>query len=329
MTPSPPSSTEDAPFHDRWAAVSVDLDSLACYWSIHALPGEPPASLRHVILRRCLPRFQALFAEMGIPATFFVVGRDLEEDAESRDLLRALAAEGHELASHTHTHPYRFVRLPPDELAAEIDDAHASLLKHTGHAPHGFRAPGYAITDEVLALLESRGYRYDSSVFPSWPYYAAKAAVMTGLRLRGRRSASLLDHPSVLGAPREPYHPAEGQPYRRGGRRLWELPIAVTPLLRFPVIGTSVVMLPAWLRRLAVAHALDGPLFNLELHGIDLADAALDELPEVLVARQPDLRRPLASKRAALAATLAEARAIGRTFATLGNVAAEWERRAS
>ena len=33
-----------------------------------------------------------------------------------------------------------------------------------------------------------RGYRYDSSTFPAVPYYLAKAAVMGGMRLLGRRS---------------------------------------------------------------------------------------------------------------------------------------------
>jgi hypothetical protein len=40
--------------------------------------------------------------------------------------------------------------------------------------------------------------------------------------------------------------------------------------------------------------------FNLELHGIDLCDAEEDGIPGQLVARQPDLRVPLARKRAAL-----------------------------
>jgi hypothetical protein len=44
--------------------------------------------------------------------------------------------------------------------------------------------------------------------------------------------------------------------------------------------------------------------FNLELHGIDLADADADELPVELVQRQPDLRRSLAEKRSALADVL-------------------------
>jgi peptidoglycan/xylan/chitin deacetylase (PgdA/CDA1 family) len=307
---------------ERVVSVSVDLDPVECYWRIHALPGGPPEGARHAILRRCLPRFAELFARHGVRATFFVVARDLDEDAEGRALLAQLARDGHELASHTYSHPYDLVRLPTATIESEIDRAHGLIGACAGAAPCGFRAPGYTVSAEVHELLRARAYRYDSSAFPSLPYYGAKAAVMGALRLVGRKSASVLDTPAVLAAPRGPYRPAAGHPYRRGDLDLVELPMTVTPLARLPVFGTSLVTAPGWLRRHLIAIALRGPFFNLELHGIDLADAAADEIPPALVARQPDLRRPLAHKLAALEETLVAARAAGARFARLDDVAA-------
>jgi peptidoglycan/xylan/chitin deacetylase (PgdA/CDA1 family) len=305
---------------DRLAAVSVDLDAVACYYRIHALGPPPTEQGRFAVLRRCLPRFAELFARHGVRATFFVVGADLEEDAEGRRLLTELARAGHELGNHTHTHPYDFVRLGAAAMAAEIDRAHAAIGACAGAAPIGFRAPGYEISAEVLDLLRARGYRYDSSVFPSPPYYGGKALVMSAMRLQRRRSGSILGDPRALFAPRGPYRPAPGAPYRRGAGDLLELPIAVTPLARLHVIGTSLILAPAWLRRHLVAAALRAPFFNLELHGIDLADAQADEIPPALVARQPDLRRPLSHKLAALDETLAAARAAGARFVTLSEI---------
>lgn len=276
--------------------MSVDLDGIGCYYRIHGL-GEAPASLRHVVLRRCLPRFAELFARHDLEATFFVVGSDLDDDRDGRALLTDLARDGHELANHTHTHPYDFTRLPPDRMALEIDRAHAAISEAAGRSIVGFRAPGYAINRQVLELLLARGYAYDSSVFPSPPYFAAKALVMGAMRLVGRRSASVLDDPRALLAPLAPYRVDAAHPYRRasaGG--LLEIPIAVTPAARLHVIGTSLVLAPDWLRGHMISAALSQELFNLELHGIDLADAARDELPAELVARQPDLRRPLEHK---------------------------------
>src|SRR4051812_15378407 len=117
----------DPAVSDRVVSVSVDLDPVECYWRIHALPGAPPERARPAILRRCLPRFAELFPRPGGRATFFGVGRDLDEDAEGRALLAQLARDGHELASHTYTHPYDLVRLPADAIAGEIDRAHGVI----------------------------------------------------------------------------------------------------------------------------------------------------------------------------------------------------------
>src|SRR5580692_7099375 len=152
---------------DRVMSVSVDLDPVECYWRIHAIPGAPPPQARHAILRRCLPRFAELFARHGARATFFVVARDLEDDAEGRALLAQLARDGHELASHTYSHPYDLVRLPSDAIVSEIDRAHGLIGACAGAAPCGFRAPGYAVSAEIIDLLRARAYRYDSSAFPS------------------------------------------------------------------------------------------------------------------------------------------------------------------
>jgi peptidoglycan/xylan/chitin deacetylase (PgdA/CDA1 family) len=314
---------------DRVVSVSVDLDPVECYWRIHAMPGAPPERARHAILRRCLPRFAELFARHGVRATFFVVARDLDEDVEGRALLAALARDGHELASHTYSHPYDLVRLPATAIAAEIDRAHGLIGACGGAAPRGFRAPGYAVSSELIEMLRARSYRYDSSAFPSLAYYGAKAAVLGAMRLVGRKSGSILDTPRVLAAPRAPYRPAPGAPYRAaagksgdaGANDLVELPMSVTPLARLPVFGTSLVTAPGWMRRHLIAVALRAPFFNLELHGIDLADADADEIPPALVARQPDLRRPLAHKLAALDETLTAARAAGARFARLDEVA--------
>jgi len=307
---------------ERLCCVSVDLDAIACYYRIHALPGAPPDAARFAILRRCLPRFADLFARHGVRATFFVVGADLESDAEGRRALAALARAGHELASHTHTHPYDFIRLGAGAIADEIDRAHAAIAACAGTPPVGFRAPGYEISAEAIDALQARGYHYDSSVFPSVAYYGAKALVMAAMRVTGRESGSVLGNPRVLLAPRAPYRPLAGSPYRAGGEGILELPIAVTGLARLPVIGTSLIVAPTWLRERMVVAALREPLFNLELHGIDLCDADAEGIPAALVARQPDLRRPLAHKLAALGEMLAFARAAGARFTTLAEAAA-------
>src|SRR5664279_1024501 len=142
-------------------SVSVDLDAVACYHRIHALAEGPSAESRFAILRRALPRLGELFARHGISATLFTVGRDLEDDAEGRGILADLAKAGHEIASHSYSHPYNLVRLSRDNMAGEIDRAQSVIAEACGKAPVGFRAPGYEISAQLIELLCERGFRYD------------------------------------------------------------------------------------------------------------------------------------------------------------------------
>lgn len=295
----------------RLCSVSVDLDPIPCYYRIHGL-GPAPEELRELIFRRCVPRFAELFARRGIRATFFVVAEDIDVAARgagaraARALLADLAADGHEIANHSYGHPYELARLSPERVLEEIGRADELLGEVTGARVRGFRAPGYDVSAAMLAELMRLGYQYDSSILPAPAYYAAKAAVMAAMALAGRKSGAVLTNPCALLAPGEPYRPAPSAPWRRGQATLVELPIAVTPWARVPAIGTSLLLSPERLRRRWVAAMRRRPVFNFELHGIDLADADEDGIPGALVARQPDLRAPLSRKRQALEAVLGQ-----------------------
>lgn len=295
-------------------AVSIDLDGLGCYYRIHGL-GEPPVGLEQVVLARALPRAASLFAELGLRVTWFVVGRDVdpacadEHGLAGARLLAARARAGDELGNHSYSHPYALARLPRSEQRAELARCDAVLRELSGAPLVGFRSPGYDLSPALASLLVELGYRYDSSIFPAPPYYLAKAAVLAAQRAVGRASAAVLTEPRALLAPRSPYLIDSARPWRRGAGPLVELPIAVTPRLRLPVIGTSLLVAPRWGWRPLLDALVFDPLLTLELHGLDFADAAEDELPRELVARQPDLRLPWRAKAERLTACL---RVLGR-----------------
>jgi hypothetical protein len=114
-------------------------------------------------------------------------------------------------------------------------------------------------------------------------------------------------------------------PWRRGQAPIVELPVAVTPWTRLPAIGTTLLVAPPMVRARVLAAMASREMFNFELHGIDFADADRDGIPGELVARQPDLRLPIAEKLDRLGAILDE---IARTweFATLAEIAADVQR---
>ncbi|HNI59739.1 MAG TPA: polysaccharide deacetylase, partial [Pseudomonadota bacterium] len=131
------------------------------------------------------------------------------------------------------------------------------------------------------------------------PYYLLKLSVLGLLALRGQQSASIVGSPWQQLAPTQPYRPSPHNPNRSGDAKIVELPVAVTPALRLPAIGTF-LLLSKPLRRVLLRGMTRQPFFNLELHGIDLIDAKLDGIPAELVAKQPDLQLPLWQKMAAL-----------------------------
>ncbi len=303
---------------DRLCAVSVDLDEIPCYTAIHGLP-SPRDDRAHAIYRAALPRFAELFADLGAPATFFAVGRDVAERANQR-ALRKLADVGHEIANHSASHLYDLTRKPRAVIEREVLASADAIEDAVGVRPVGFRAPGYTVTDTLLDVLAADGTLYDSSVFPCPAYYGLNTAAITAIALRGRTSRSIVDDPRVLLAPADPY--LVGRPYWRRGDGLVELPVGVTrdETGRLPSIGTSVVLAGERGARALTDRVIGRPLVNLELHGIDLADADEDGLG-FLRPHQPDLRRPLRQKEAALRAALGRLREAGYRFVTLASAA--------
>jgi len=245
--------------------------------------------------------------------------------APSAARLALLAARGDELGNHSYSHPYNLARLPAETIDHEIASCDRVLRAITGTHVRGFRAPGYDVAPAMLGTLARLGYRYDSSIFPAPAYYAAKAAVMTALAAFGRPSGAVLTNPRALAAPADPYRPSMTSPWRRGQAPLVELPIAVTPWTRVPAIGTTILVAPTWARTRLLDAMAKRRFFNLELHGIDFADADKDGIPGELVDRQPDLRVPIDAKLERLASVLATVRQ-GWDFATLADVAADTQR---
>ena len=310
----------------RTCAVSVDVDDLRLYCGIHGLdPGLAGPQAWTCGVRR----FLDLFDRHRLPATFFVVGEDLASPGPARDLAQEARRRGHEVANHSWSHPYDLVRLDPDARRREIEEGAAAIEAAVGASPRGFRAPGYTVDRELLRLVARTGHAYDSSLFPCPPYYLAKWATLAGMRLARRRSRSVPGDPRALLAPTRPYRPGRSA-YRPAPPGTWDLgllevPIAVTPVVRFPIIGTTLLLLgPRWLDALLPALALRRPLLNLELHAIDLVGLREDDLDPAL-SIQPDLGLlGLRHKAETLAASL-DRIALAYQFETLETAARRWD----
>lgn len=150
---------------DAPAAFSVDVED---YFQVEALREICPRSS----WEECEDRITAstervlrLLEAQGARGTFFVLGWVAERHP---DLVRRIAAAGHEIASHGSDHELIYNQ-SPEAFRADVRRARHLLQDLSGQAVIGYRAPSYTIvarTQWALDVLEQEGYRYDSSIFP-------------------------------------------------------------------------------------------------------------------------------------------------------------------
>jgi len=125
-----------------------------------ALPTTDWEQLESRVERNTHELLDAL-AAAGVTATCFVLGWVARRYPE---LVRRMVAEGHEVASHSDTHP-RLYSLSRQALAEELTRARDTLQQLTGLPVWGIRAPMFSISDGVLDYLAEAGYWYDSSFY--------------------------------------------------------------------------------------------------------------------------------------------------------------------
>jgi hypothetical protein len=280
------------------AAITIDVDGADCYRAIHGLPPRPDDV--DPLFARALPRFLEMVEGLGARATLFVIGADLARP-ELREVVQAAHLGGHEIASHSFDHDYGLSRRSPADIQADLARAAGAIEGVTGCRPQGFRAPGYNLSEALIAAVEATGHAYDSSLFPTPAYFAARAGAIARYRLAGRPSESLVGEVREFAGPRRPFRPALGARWRPAqageqARTIVEIPMSVAGPARLPWLGTTLALFPDRMGRQLTRWALGGPSpIVLELHAMDFLGRS-DGVERALAEAQPDLQVPLATK---------------------------------
>ena len=123
--------------------------------------------------RNC-DRILEMFADFDVKATFFTLGWVARRHP---DLMRRIAAEGHELASHGWDHA-RVYRMERKAFAEDLEKSRKTIEDAAGVKVTGYRAPSFSIdhrTPWAYMIMAEQGYSYSSSVAPishdhyGWP----------------------------------------------------------------------------------------------------------------------------------------------------------------
>jgi peptidoglycan/xylan/chitin deacetylase (PgdA/CDA1 family) len=173
-----------------------------------------------------LEKILSIFQKFNLPATLFVTGDVLEGFADQAKLW----AQRYEIASHSYSHLY-FNSLSEEEKKDDFKKFEQIYQKVFGRSPPGFRAPSHVVDDQTIKIIESHGYKYDSSVVPHYPLFK---------KYRGYKGK----------APLDPYFPSEQSVLKKDtsspiNASVIEIPVA-GQLMGIPLAG-------AWIRKLPLA----------------------------------------------------------------------------
>jgi polysaccharide deacetylase family protein (PEP-CTERM system associated) len=151
--------------HKVTNALTIDVED---YFQVSAFAPHIPRSewpARECRIERNVDRILAMLDERGTKATFFTLGWIAERYPE---LVKRIAATGHEVASHGYGHE-RVTEQTEATFFSDINLAKLILEDLTGQEVRGYRAPSFSIGHSNLwafDCLERAGYRYSSSIYP-------------------------------------------------------------------------------------------------------------------------------------------------------------------
>ena len=140
-----------------------------------------------------------LLAEAQAKATFFIVGEIAEFNPT---LIRRIAQEGHEVASHGWDHRRIHHFFTPTSFREDVNRSKGVLEDLSGEAVVGYRAPTFSITRDTawaLDVLADLGMVYDSSIYPvRHDRYGVPSAPRFPFMARGEKRALLELPPATL-----------------------------------------------------------------------------------------------------------------------------------
>ncbi|MEX2223707.1 MAG: polysaccharide deacetylase family protein [Candidatus Rokuibacteriota bacterium] len=190
----------------------------------------------HPRLEAVVEKSAEFFARSNERVTYFIPSAIVLRHTGIRHILREIRRVGHSVGCHglTHDASEDLGSLSPRAEYLVLRQA-TEILEDTLGAPvRSFRAPGFRISRRTQEILTELGYKADLSVTPQRLCVLSSSPVEVGW----------------MWAPRTPYAPRAGNPFRRGELDLLEIP---TSTLGLPLTHGTIANVPDWLTQALLA----------------------------------------------------------------------------
>ena len=210
------------------ASISLDLDDQWSYMKVHGDEGwdKFPSYLDVV-----LPITLDILDKLDIKITFFIVGQDAAIE-KNHAVLKSIVDRGHEVANHSFHHESWLKTYSKEKIEEEIRIAEEAILKATGKRTNMFRGPGFSWSNDLLEVLQKRGYIFDASLLPTYisplmrKYYFWKSNLS---------KAEKESRKELFGSFREGFYPLKQFTWKfRNNTSLMEIPVTTMPVFKIP-----------------------------------------------------------------------------------------------
>lgn len=293
------------------ASVSLDADN---YWSYKRTHGDADWVERPSYLPVLGRRMLDLFDAHQIKPSVMVVGADAAA-ADGPEFVQSMVEYGCEIGSHSFEHEPWLHLYSPEQLRDELKRTEDAIMAAGAPKPRGFRAPGFAMSPDLMRALVELDYDYDASVLATWigplarQYYLRTNKELTKEERDDRKAlfGSLWD----VALPNKPFV-WRGAGAKPGDRTvaLTEIPVTVFPMARVPMHASYVIYLAGINTALAKTYVHTSLAFcratgtapSLLLHPLDLLDGKDAAGLEFF----PGMTMPLERKREVLDLILSE-----------------------
>jgi len=224
--------------------LSLDLDDA---WTYMRAAGRPGWEATPTVVPQVCERLLDLLRRYDVKFSLFVIARDLE-DPEKLAAIRPFVEEGHEIGCHSYMHEPTFAALEPAHMRDEVLRAQQLIEDKLGVRPVGFRAPGFAFSPKLPAILREGEFLYDASFLPTFLGPVARAYYFFKSDMSKEEKEK---RKAMYGGLKDAFGPLKAR-LHDGAPALVNLPVTTIPLLRTPFHLSYILWLAGkwkWLAR--------------------------------------------------------------------------------